>query len=106
MKVTKPVSREIVFNAPTIPWNNDTYTPISNQFIMENIEDKIKNLGLSVKNEHYKTALTKEGLVRGVIGAYDITTSDGDFGQRVMFRNSYDKSMSFALVAGTVVWIN
>ena len=30
----------------------------------------------------------------------DISTDDGEFGQRLMFRNSYDKTMSFAVVAG------
>ena len=94
-----------MYNAPTIPWNNGTYTPISNMFIMEMINSKLRNAGLVVRNEEFKAARNKEGLVKGVIGSYDISTPDSDFGQRVMFRNSYDKSMSFAFVAGMVVWI-
>lgn len=105
MKVNRLSNRTEVYNAPIIPWSSNTYTPVPNSFIMNEIEDKINNLGLQIKNEHYRTALTKDGQIRGVIGGYDITTPDNDFGQRVMFRNSYDKSMSFALVIGMVVWI-
>lgn len=105
MKPLIQSSREEVYEAPTIPWNNGTYTPISNMFIMDMINSKLSEQGLIARNEDYKTARTKEGLIKGVIGSYDISTPDSDFGQRIMFRNSYDKSMSFAFVAGMVVWI-
>lgn len=105
MKPLIQTSREDVYNAPTIPWNNGTYTPISNMFIMDIIESKLREQGLMVRSEDYKTARTKEGLVKGVIGAYNIVAQDNDFGQKVMFRNSYDKSMSFAFCCGTIVWI-
>jgi uncharacterized coiled-coil protein SlyX len=105
MKPLIQATREEVYNAPTIPWNNGTYTPISNMFIMDMIYSKLQEHGLTVKSEEYKTARTKEGLVKGVIGSFDISTPDSDFGQRIMFRNSYDKSMNFAFVAGMVVWI-
>lgn len=98
-------NRESVYNAPTIPWDSDTYTPVSNKFIMDTIEDKLRNLGLTIKNENYKTTNTNTGLVKGVIGSYDISTDDGEFGQRLMFRNSYDKTMSFAVVVGSLCWI-
>lgn len=97
--------REEVYNAPIIPWNNGTYTPLANSMVMDLIDTKINNLGLVVKDEHYKVTRTSDGLIKGVIGSYDISTPDGDYGQRVMFRNSYDKSMSFAFVCGMVVWI-
>ena len=97
--------RDSVYNAPTIPWDSNTYTPVSNKFIMDTIEDKLRNLGLTIKNESYKTTNTNTGLVKGVIGSYDISTDNGEFGQRLMFRNSYDKTMSFVVVAGTVCMI-
>ena len=105
MKVLVRATRENVYNAPTIPWNNGTYTPISNKFVMDMVEDKIRNLGLSVRNEEYKASVTQEGLIKGVIGSYNLISSDGSFGPKVMFRNSYDKSMSFAFVSGLVVFI-
>lgn len=105
MKRLTTTDRIDVYNAPTISWNNDTYTPISNKFVMDMVEDKIRNLGLVVKNENYIATKNENGSIKGVIGTYDIATPDEEFGQRIMFRNSYDKSMSFAFVAGTVVWI-
>lgn len=104
MKLLTPTSREDVYNAPTIPWNNGTYTPISNMLIMDMINSKLNDLGLTVRNDNFMTARTNNGLVKGVIGTYDITADDNDFGQRLVFRNSYDKSMSFAFAVGTVVF--
>lgn len=98
--------REDVYNAPTIPWNSESYTPVSNKFIMDAIEDKLRNLGLTIKNENYKAAFTASGLVKSVIGSYSIGTDDGEYRQSLMFRNSYDKTMSFAVVAGSLCWIN
>ena len=105
MKVTNKSSREEVYNAPIIPWSNDSYTPISNRFIMDMLTDKIQNLGLTVKSEDYRTSLTRDGNIRGVIGGLNVITDSADYGQKIMFRNSYDKSMSFAIVVGSVVWI-
>ena len=105
MKALVKANREDVYNAPIIPWNNGTYTPLANSYIMDLMDTKIHDLGLTVKNENYRVATTQDGLIKGVIGEYNITTDDGEFGQRVMFRNSYDKTMSFAFVCGTVVWI-
>lgn len=105
MKRLYQAKREEVYNAPIIPWNNGTYTPISNKQIMDLVETKVHDLGLSVRSEEYKVATTDKGLIKGVIGAYNITTDNGEFCQRVMFRNSYDKSMSFAFVCGLLVMI-
>lgn len=98
-------NRTDVYNAPIISWNNDTYTPLSNKQVMDLIDTKIHDLGLTVKHEEYRVSRNVNDSIKGVIGSYDITTDDGEFGQRIMFRNSYDKSMSFAFVCGSVVWI-
>lgn len=105
MKVLTETSRADVYNAPIIPWDTKTYTPVSNRFILDLMDEQMKELGLTLHKESYLASRTQGGAVKGVIGAYDIMTSDKDFGQRVMFRNSYDKSMSFAMVVGSVVWI-
>jgi hypothetical protein len=40
-----------------------------------------------------------------VIGSYDIVTNDNnELGQKLVFRNSYDKSMSFAFAVGACVF--
>lgn len=98
-------SRGEVYDAPAVDWNNKTYTPVSNKLIMDLVDKKIAEAGLSIQGEEYKVARNMDGHIRGVIGSYNITTPDQEFGQRIMFRNSYDKSMSFAFVCGMVVWI-
>lgn len=105
MKVVNKSTKEEVYNAPIIPWSNDSYTPISNKFIMDMLTDKIQNLGLTVKSEDYRTSLTKDGKIKGVIGGLNVITDNENYCQRIMFRNSYDKSMSFAIVIGTLVLI-
>lgn len=105
MKALLKATREDVYNAPIIPWNNGTYTPLPNSTIMDLMDTKIHDLGLTIKSESYKVSATKEGLIKGVIGSYNLMTDNGEFGQRVMFRNSYDKSMSFAMVTGLNCWI-
>lgn len=105
MKALTHATREEVYNAPIIDWNNNTYTPVSNKSIMDLMDEQMDKLGLVRYKEHYSVARDLVGNVKGVIGSYDIMTGDEDFGQRVMFRNSYDKSMSFAVVVGSVVWI-
>lgn len=104
-KVLTKATREDVYNAPIIPWNNGTYIPLPNSRIMDLLDAKVHDLGLQVKNQEYRVAVTHQGLIKGVIGSYNVTTSDGEFGQKIMFRNSYDKSMSFAVCMGTIVWI-
>lgn len=106
MRKLTTISRNEVYNAPIIDWNNGTYTPVSNKSIMDLIEDKINSINLVIKSEEYRASTDTDGNIRGVIGAYNIVTPNENYGQRIMFRNSYDKSMSFAFVEGTVVWIN
>lgn len=105
MRVMHNNTREAVYEAPVIPWNNGTYTPISNKSIMDLMEDKLRELDLKIKGEEFRTATTAQGLVRGVIAEYYITSTNEEFGQQIMFRNSYDKSMSFAFCHGLVTWI-
>lgn len=105
MKKLTLTDRQQVYTAPTIQWDNETYTPVPNKLIMDLIEDKLSQNNLVVKNQEYRTYRSNSGIIRGVIGGYDIATPDNEFGQRVMFRNSYDKSMSFAFVTGLVTWI-
>ena len=106
MKVNELASREELISTPLPVWDN-TYTPISNKSIFDKIDENIKGGGLIIKNEEYRVARTQGGIIKGVIGAIDIAGGDNEeFGRRIMFRNSYDKSMSFAFLEGLVCWIN
>lgn len=105
MKKLVNALRAEVYDAPIINWNNDSYTPISNKLIIDLIDKSLLSAGLIVRDEEYRVSRDANNLIKGVVGSYNITTSNKEFGQRVMFRNSYDKSMSFAFVCGMCVWI-
>jgi hypothetical protein len=104
MKVNELATRQELISTPLPLWE-DSYTAIPNAEIFKKIDENIRGGGLKVKNEEYRVSRTQSGIIKGVIGAIDITTPNDEFGQRLMFRNSYDKSMSFAVAIGGVVFI-
>lgn len=104
MKVNSLATKEEVFNAPIMNWA-DSYCPIPNAEIINAIENNIRQSGLQLKNEHFKVARTESGAIKGVIGGYDLFNGDENLGQRLLFRNSYDKTMSFAFTCGSCVFI-
>lgn len=97
--------REEVYEAPIFNWESESYTPISNKAIMNLIEKGIDESGMKLRDTEFRVARTNAGAIKGVIGAYNLGADDDSFGQKIMFRNSYDKSMSFAIVQGLQVWI-
>lgn len=104
MKVATLTTKEDVYNAVPFTWENP-YAVISNKDIMDKIESNLHQLGLQVVSENYRSSRTQSGLIKGVIGEWNLRNEDGDFGTRLAFRNSYDKSMSFCFCIGNVVWI-
>jgi len=104
MKVNGRATREELISTPLPLWE-DSYTCIPNKTIFDKIDENIRGGGLKVKNEVYRVSRTESGIIKGVIGSIDIMTSNEEYGQRFMFRNSYDKSMSFAVAIGNFVMI-
>lgn len=84
-----------------VPAKTDTYSPISHKNIVEEIKEEIDKKSLYVVNETYNVARGGNQL----IGYMDIHSANTELGMRLAFRNSYDKSMSVAFVAGSTVWI-
>ena len=105
MRANLLATREEVYNSPIINWNSEYYTPVANSTIMDLIEKGINESDFHVKSTEFRVARNSVGAIRGVIGAYNLETDDNDYGQKIMFRNSYDKTMSFAIVQGMHVWI-
>lgn len=97
-------TREHVYNAPILPYDTESYTPISNKQIMDLMDEKLRQLDLVIKGEEYSVTRSKEGDIKGVIGKYYVSSTDNEFGHQILFRNSYDKSMSFAFAEGLTVW--
>ena len=85
-----------------VPVETDTYSPVPNKEIFDTVDEQLYKRGLIISSENFITDL------RGnkVIGYFDIMHPCSDeIGMRLAFRNSYDKSMTAAFVAGNNVWI-
>ena len=105
MRVNLLATRDEVYNSSIINWDSEYYTPIQNSVIMNLIEKGINDSALQIKDTEFRVSRDSNGLIRGVIGSYNLITNDNNYGEKIMFRNSYDKSMSFAIVQGMQVWI-
>jgi len=85
-----------------IPASTDSYSAVSHQNIIEAVYEQLDKRNLQVVNEKYNVAANGDK----VIGYFDLNyNNNSEMGMRLAFRNSYDKSMSVAFVAGTQVWI-
>lgn len=89
-----------LYNTP-VPVKTSTYSPVSHKNVVERIHEEAYKNNFILKNFQINAARD----FKQVIGYMDYETGDTDMGIRVGFRNSYDKSMSFALVIGNTVWI-
>ena len=85
-----------------IPASTDSYSAVSHQNIIEAVYEQLDRRNLQVVKEKYNVAANGDK----VIGYFDLNyNNNSEMGMRLAFRNSYDKSMSVAFVAGTQVWI-
>ena len=94
------MNKQELYQVP-IPRATDSYSPVSHQNIIETVEEQLDKVNLFVEKSTFNTG--RDG--KQLIGYMDIKSSFSELGMRVAFRNSYDKSMSVAFVAGNVVWI-
>ena len=94
-------TRDFLFNV-AIPARTDSYSPVSHRNILNATYEQLDRHNLIVEKEGFNS----NRIGTGVIGYLDIKHPDVDnLGMRLAFRNSYDKSMSVAFVAGANVWI-
>ena len=85
-----------------VPEATVSYAPVAHRHLVETIDEELYRRNIRIAQERFSTA--REG--KQLIGYMDIKYQENeDLGMRIAFRNSYDKSMSAALVAGSVVWI-
>jgi hypothetical protein len=85
-----------------VPLATDSYAPVSHRNMIEAVKEQLDIHNLIVSNSYYNTARDGQQL----IGYMDIKRSDNEeLGLRLAFRNSYDKSMSVAFLAGCSVFI-
>lgn len=89
-----------LFRVP-VPNKTDSYSPVAHEEVVNEITKYADSQGIGIKNRYYNT--NQKGTQ--VIGYFDIESHVPGFDYRVAFRNSYDKSMSLAFVAGASVMI-
>lgn len=95
------MTRERLISVP-VPRDTESYSAVSHRSIIEVMQEELDRNNMLVVSEKYNT----NRIGTQVIGYMDIRRTDNEeLGMRVAFRNSYDKSMSVAFTAGSVVWI-
>ena len=83
-----------------LPVATNTYAPVAHGDIILHTLEALDKRNLQVVSENY--VIGNGG--KQVIGCFNINTNlDSEMNMRLMFRNSYDKSMSLAYVSGAQV---
>jgi hypothetical protein len=84
--------------ALTQPLKTATYSPVPHGEIISNLLEGLDKKGLVVASENYRIAKSGEQ----VIGCFNVYGGgDADMQQRIMFKNSYDRSMAVGFAVGT-----
>ena len=94
-------TRDFLFDV-AIPAKTNSYSPVSHRDILNATYEQLDRHNLIVESEGFNS----NRIGTEVIGYLDIKHPGLEtMGMRLAFRNSYDKSMSVAFAAGSVVWI-
>lgn len=100
-KGVKQVTRNEILNYK-LPLATESYTPVSNQLIIETALEQLEKQRFQVLGEFYKQS-TQTKFVGGLV--LDGSHINPDYNFEFAFKNSYDKSMSAGLGLGTNVFI-
>lgn len=90
-----------VLTLAPVPPSTDTYTAVSHVDIHEAVLEKIADRGIVVQKIEFKS--NRKGTQ--VIATYFLESDDSEFGGMLAWRNSYDKTRSVAICAGSTVYI-
>ena len=93
-------NESFLMNVP-YPIRTDSYTPISHEAIINKVKEELDKNSLVLTSSSYNSA--RNGRV--VVGNYNISAGNPDYMMRIMFKNSYDKSVSFGMASGLNVFI-
>lgn len=88
-------NESFLMNVP-YPIRTDSYTPISHEAIINKVKEELDKNSLILASSSYNSA--RNGRV--VVGNYNISAGNPDYMMRIMFKNSYDKSVSFGMASG------
>lgn len=85
--------------AVPLPKKTDTYSPVPHKVVIETVLESLDKANIQVISEFYK--LAKDG--RQVEGHYQLSGGDSEMSPRLIFHNSYDKSMPLRVALGNHV---
>lgn len=94
------MTEQEIFNV-SVPVATKSYAPVSHYSIVNEVREELDKKNLIVRNTDYIPG--RDG--KQLVGYMNINSGDPELGFRFGFRNSYDKSMSAAVVAGGNIWI-
>lgn len=94
------ISEEMLKNVE-VPKATASYSPVNHGDIIDEIQESLYKNNLTISN---KTYLSANG-GKQVIAKYIINSDDNEMQRQIIFRNSYDKTMSLAFVTGAEVII-
>lgn len=97
---TSFISEEALYNISP-PQRTESYTPIDNRKIVDLIKNEAEKRNFFISASKFKA----NSDFKQVIGQFNIVSNNSDLGFMVAYRNSSDKSKSFGLALGAVVWI-
>ena len=88
--------------AVPVPEETDSYVPVPYSRFIEEVELHVPRFGLQIADESF--ALAREGNQMFAVLTCKSPQLNGDFALAIGVRNSYDRSLSVGLVAGTRVF--
>lgn len=94
-------AKDIILKTP-VPLKTESYSPIPHGRVIDMTMEQLDKANLKIADEHYITA--KDG--KQAMGFYTMEgTDDKDMGMRLIWHNSYDKTMSLKWAIGAKVFV-
>lgn len=84
-----------------LPMETNTYKPVAHRKFIEDLQSGITAEGIDISSKYFSV----NGLGTQVIGRYTLSHRESDIALNIGFKNSYDKSMTAAIVIGATVII-
>ena len=90
-----------LFAAP-VPSPTQSYSPVPHRDIIEKVQEECDKRGFIIESKQYWTGRYEQQMT----GKFNIKVAgDEELGTTIMFRSSYDKTLSLGFAAGGNVWI-
>lgn len=93
-------TEEFLYEIP-VPERTESYTPISHRNVIDKIREEADKNNIVISSYNYSVG--RNGRV--LVGNFNFNAGDPEFEMRMMFKNSYDKSVSFGVATGINIMV-